>query len=179
MKYFSFLIIFLALTIIGCNDNSDSLTGSDQNQPGSLLKLPGSHEFSISRLINGDLGGELLIDTSYAGGPFDTVKIHSHIVFPPNSFDGEVNISMTIEGTQAVLVFEPSMMFDSSATLNVRFDGLDLTGVNPSTINFVYLNDDGTTNRVNRKDLKVVYGLGRIQLVDGNIPHFTRLGFTR
>lgn len=179
MKYISYLIIFLALVITGCEDKTDTSTGSIQDGQVQLLKLPGQQTFSTNKIINGETGGELLIDTSYAGGPFGLVKIYSHIVFPAGCFQGDVDISMSIDDAEAVLTFEPSMMFDSSATLNVAFEGIDLTGVNPSTINFVYLNDDGSTKRVNRKDLKVIYGLGKILLEDAVIPHFTRLAFAR
>lgn len=179
MKFISYLIIFLALIITGCEDRTDTSIGPIQDGQIELLKLPGQQTFTTNKIINGDTGGELLIDTSYAGGPFGLVKIYSRIVFPPGYYQGDVDISMTIDDAEAILIFEPSMMFDSSATLNISFEGLDLRGVNPSTINFVYLNDDGSTTRVNRKDLKVIYGLGKIQLEDAVIPHFTRLAFAR
>jgi hypothetical protein len=183
MKITIYFALLLTLILGGCEDKLQLSTNPETGNV-EMIDLPSIDSTSIigstvNKIINGELGGEVIFDTTYAGGPHDSLKIYTSIVFPPNSFEGEKNITMTIQNNQAILIFEPSMIFNIPAVLNVTFDGLDLSEVNPSTVNFVYLNDDGSTKHVNRKDLKVVKGEGRIELQEAVIPHFSRLGFTR
>lgn len=183
MKIIIYFASFLTLILWGCEDKSELSTNPDTGNV-ELINLPSMDStsingFTVNKIINGGLGGEIIFDTTYAGGPHDSLKIYTSIVFPLNSFEGEKNITMTIQNNQAILIFEPSMVFNIPAVLNVTFVGLDLNDVNPSTVNFVYINDDGSTKHVNRKDLKVVKGEGRIELQDAVIPHFSRLAFTR
>ena len=185
MKILSYLILFLTLIIGGCEDNSDLSTKPDRTDQIKLIELPAKEnlsiesDFSVSQIINGATGGEILFESSYPGGPFGTVTIYANIVFPPNAFVGERNITMTVSDDLAVLTFSPPMVFNTPAILNVTFGGLDLADVDPANVNFIYINDDGSTIQVYSSNLSVTKQIGKINLDDAIIPHFSRLGFTR
>jgi hypothetical protein len=185
MKIINYLILFLMMILGGCQDTTDLSTKPTSTNQKKWIQLPTKQnpslekEFVIEQIINGEAGGEILFQTSYVGGPYDTVKIYASVVFPPNSFAGDKNITMTVSDDLAVLTFIPSMIFDTPATLNVTFEGLDLSEVNPSTVDFVYQNEDGSGEKVDRKNLNVIKGLGKLILEDAVVPHFSRLGFTR
>ncbi|QQS37619.1 MAG: hypothetical protein IPM56_06605 [Ignavibacteriales bacterium] len=185
MKNFLFIALFLSLIIGGCEDKPELSTKPDGSNKAEWIKLPAKVNstlekvFYVEKSINGQTGGEILLDASYAGGPLGTVYVYSKIIFPPNSFNGTVNFTMTVSDDEAVLIFEPSMVFNLPAILDVRFEGLDLTGIDPAAVSFYYKNDDGSVEYVDRNTLTVDVRKGKLHLDDAIIPHFTRLGFTR
>lgn len=185
MKNLLYLFIFFSVIFGGCEDKPDLSTKPDNTKKVESIKLPArtgtafNKVFYMEKTINGATGGEILLDETYPGGPFGRVRVYSHIQFPPNSFNGQVTFSMTISDDEAVLTFLPSKTFNTPALLDVSFEGLDLSTVDPATVNFYYLNDDGSTENVTRSNLTVDKNRGRLLLDDAVIPHFTRLGFAR
>ena len=185
MKNLIYLFIFLTVIFTGCEDKPDLSTKPDNTKKVESIKLPAKTGTALNKVfykeqtINGVTGGEILLDETYPGGPFGRVRVYAHIKFPPNSFTGQVTFSMTVSDDEAVLTFLPSKIFNAPALLDVSFEGIDLTGINPSTVNFYYLNDDGSTENVSRSLLVVDTNKGRLLLDDAVIPHFTRLGFAR
>ena len=55
--------------------------------------------------------------------------------------------------------------------------GLDLSGVNPANVDFVYLNNDGTIEQIIYENLEVIVSQGCLRVSNAYLPHFSRYGF--
>ena len=86
---------------------------------------------------------------------------------------------MVIDDINGTVTYSPSMNFDKPAILDLKFEGVDLTGVNRDSVDFVYIDYDGLFNPVEYKEIKVDVAKGVLELVDGLIPHFSRYGWGR
>ncbi|RMF58828.1 MAG: hypothetical protein D6748_07755 [Calditrichaeota bacterium] len=102
-------------------------------------------------------------------------------VFPGTiSEDAEITISM--ETTELVggvhLTFEPhGITFSQPAILNMAVLGADLSGVDPSTIDIYYENQDtGIWEPMPRDTVIVDVNAGLIAVINGRLPHFSRYG---
>ncbi|PJA99637.1 MAG: hypothetical protein CO128_03070, partial [Ignavibacteriales bacterium CG_4_9_14_3_um_filter_30_11] len=107
------LSTFLALGLFfaGCTDQS-SLVGPTQNISQKINKQP--IELNISSLnklitvnkdVDGSVGGNIVIEGNLDGG---NVKLHGNIVIPAGAFEGNMNISATLDDHTASFDFGPS-----------------------------------------------------------------------
>lgn len=182
MRRYIFLFTTLSLFVIGCSN--ETLVNSDPQQVNySLIKLPQqegmqiNNIYSDSKSISGAQGGSLSIQGTYSGGPFGTVTVNASLVFPSNSFSGTKTISMTADDAYCASSFLPGMSFLKSAIYNITYTGVDLTGVNPSTVKFVYLKADGTLEYPVHEGITVDFATGKISVKNAKLNHFSRYGF--
>jgi len=186
MKTFLAIMIIGIFFFAGCSDK-DSIVTPENNQTSApnWITLPQSeglsieNEFSITKNIKGKDGGELIIDKNYNAGPHGTVKIITKLKFYRNSFAGTKNITMTVDDVNGTITFSPSMIFDKPAELYVKLEGLDLSGIDPNDIDFVYYDLSGIYGPVERKEIIVDISSGTLELKEGKIPHFSRYGYSR
>ena len=171
----------------GCQESSRIVEPeNDQAPTPKWIELPKniSHsssiemEFSAFQRINGNSGGEIILDRNYSGTNGD-VKIIAKLKFYEGSFKGTELITMTVDDVNGTVTYSPSMNFDKPAELYLKLEGLDLSGINPEDIDFVYFSPSGTIGSVAYKEIKVDIQSGTLELKEGIIPHFLRLGFTR
>ena len=151
MKKYIIILLMLGLYLAGCSDESTVSSVPISNQTSyKLIKLPAAtglqvnNIYSDSKQIDGSVGGTLSLNGSYSGGPFGTVTVTSTLVFPAWSFSGTKTISMTADDEYCASSFQPGMSFWKSGIYNITYTGVNLTGVNPSTVKFVYLKNDGS-----------------------------------
>lgn len=176
---------------VGCSDVSEYSNPVTSNKIDGInwMSLP-LHEhqtpdgisfqkvyFTIAKNIDGKNGGKLELKNEYPGGPFGKVKVDLELKFEDKSFDGERLISMTVQPEFGSAVFQPHGTFLRPAKYNAKFEGLDLSGVDPSNVRFVYLAEDGTYEFIPFEKIKVDIGKGKIQVEDALLPHFSRFGF--
>lgn len=181
----------LILGIMGCGDVVDySPPISNTNIDGmNWLSLP-LHEiqtadgiyfekvfFTITKAINGKIGGELILQSEYRGGPLRKVKFDSRLTFEENSFEGVRQISMSVQPEFGSAVFEPHGTFLKPAIYNAKFEGLNLKGIDPKTVKFVYMVEDGTYEYIPTDKIKVDINKGILQVENALLPHFSRFGF--
>ncbi|NWF89304.1 MAG: hypothetical protein HXY50_07540 [Ignavibacteriaceae bacterium] len=182
-----FIYLFTALTsllIIGCS--KDGIVSpevvSDQNDY-KLIQLPkasGMHVntiYSDSKNVDGSIGGTLSLQGSYAGGPFGTVTVNSTLQFPAGAFSGTKTISMTADDQYCASTFQPGMSFAISGIYNITYTGVDLAGINPATVKFVYLKNDGTLEYPSHEGIIVDFATGKISVKNAKLNHFSRYGF--
>jgi len=183
---FSLLVVSL-LFWVGCQESSRIVEPeTDQTLTPNWIELPKniSHsssiemEFSASKNIDGKRGGEIILDRHYIG-PNGEVKIIAKLKFDKGSFNGKQLITMTVDDVNGTVTYSPSMNFNKPAELYLKLEGLDLTGINPEDIDFVYFSPSGEIGSVVYKEIKVDIQSGILELKEGKIPHFSRLGFTR
>ncbi|OGU74921.1 MAG: hypothetical protein A2V93_04195 [Ignavibacteria bacterium RBG_16_34_14] len=186
MKTFLSILTLGIIFLAGCADN-DSIVAPENNQTSgpNWITLPQQNgasvetEWSVTGEINGTEGGELKIDDAYFAGPFGNVKVKAKLKFKHNSFQGTETITMVLDNVNGTVTYSPHMNFNKPAELDLEFQGIDLTGVNPDSVDFVYQNPDGYFESVDYKKITVKMEDGKIKVENGKIPHFSRYGFSR
>lgn len=182
MKRYIYLFLWVVLLMFGCSE--ETLVNS--NLPAAnrkLLKLPSRQGMSINNIfydteqISGDVGGSLSLQESYSGGPYGTVTVNSTLVFPAGSFNGTITITMTADDEYCASNFLPGMSFLQPGIYNITYTGVDLTGINPSDVKFVYLKNDGDLEYAENDGIVIDLTIGKIQVINAEIPHFSRYGF--
>ena len=84
---------------------------------------------------------------------------------------------MTLDNIYGGAQFLPEGEFYEPALYNVTFMGIDLTNVNPSTLDFVYINNDGTIEPIDYDNLAVDVSSGFLNVTNAKLNHFSRYGF--
>ncbi|NWF49324.1 MAG: hypothetical protein HXY49_02135 [Ignavibacteriaceae bacterium] len=184
MKNLILLPLLLGLFLFGCSQEAEIQSPTD---PGSQnfkwIGLP-SHsvastemEVTQSQDINGSNGGTLNLNYSYAGGPFGTVSVTSTLQFVPGAFSGTKTITETVDDSYCYVSFGPSMSFNSPAIYNITYTGIDLSGVNPNTVEFVYAAPDGSTQVIPNDGISIDLNTGTLTVLNARLSHFSRYGF--
>ncbi|MDH3269409.1 MAG: hypothetical protein OEM46_11210 [Ignavibacteria bacterium] len=186
MKKLLILSLFSFLLFFGCNQDSEILTPVEEisDQEYKLISLPTptgglSIEtiYTFSEEISGEQGGIFYNRFSYQGGPFGTVTVNSRLLFPENSFSGYADITKTYNTDYATMEYGPSMSFNVPVLCGLRFYGLDLSGVDPETVRFVYIANDGTIEDVAYESLSINVASGYLYVKNAQLNHFSRYGF--
>jgi hypothetical protein len=182
------MLIVMALVIPmfwGCSDtilNPDS-TNQTTNQK-SWITLPKNpamgveEEYSASKVINGETGGTVELNVNYVTKSTVNVIINAVIEVPAGAYSGDKNITMIINSDNGTATFYPSPeTFNKPLIFNLKINGVDLNGIDPTSIDYVYLAPDGSFAPIEYK--KIVVNSGVLIVNDALIPHFTMYGWTR
>ncbi|MBM4175916.1 MAG: hypothetical protein FJ213_07060 [Ignavibacteria bacterium] len=187
----SVLISVIMIFLTGCGDVSEysNPVGSNNIDGINWISMP-LHEqqtpdgislqkiyFTVSKNINGKDGGKLELKNEYPGGPFGKVKVELKLEFKDKSFEGERLISMTVQPEFGSAVFQPHGTFAKPAEYDAKFEGLDLRGIDPKKVRFVYMAEDGTYEFIPFDKIKVDIGKGILKVEEAQLPHFSRFGF--
>jgi hypothetical protein len=149
MKKAILLIILIGITFLGCSDNLDNTLLStpiespnfinqklalsdvenltdprlerdphtDRNTANTDLK-----KLSVSKLINGETGGELIIDTTYINYQGRLINVFGRIFFVDSSFTGTTEFTMVLHPEDtSVELFPHNMVFDRVARVSVWY----------------------------------------------------------
>ncbi|MDP2362585.1 MAG: hypothetical protein Q8M94_02325 [Ignavibacteria bacterium] len=185
MKKFITLMLMVFTLIIGCTPEAN-VTSPDEsaiNSQAQLIKLPAPKSglsvealLTRSKYVNGYYGG-----TFFEQFEFQTttgnVFINSQLVFPSNSFSGGKTITQTFNTETASLEFGPAMQFNIPVKYTLTVSGLDLTGINPATLDFVYVAQNGTITGVVYDSITMDTASGTLKVTNAQLNHFSRYGF--
>lgn len=148
-----------------------------------LIKLPTpKHGLSVNTIyttekyISGYNGGSFWSPFSYQSNN-GQVYISSYLSFPSGSFAGSKTITQTFNTETASLEFGPAMQFNVPILYTLTVTGLDLTGVNPATLDFVYVAQDGTITGVQYDSITMDVATGMLKVTNARLEHFSRYGF--
>ena len=186
MKKLFLTIAVAALFMFGCQDEN-SLVQPVQNQikqntaQKTWLKLTDksgnaveTDYFQKNKSINGSKGDKFDIKFNFNNG----VTVNGNLVVPQNAFKGKMNISVNVNSSEATATFYPSpYTFNYPLSYTVEYHNLDLSGINPSTIDFYYLAEDGSLQKANYDSIEVDIETGYLKVVNAQLPHFSRYGF--
>jgi len=188
-KYLAILVI-LALFVIGCTDESNMIAPVDNtvinneviSSPNWISLLPAEYQalkkdITVGKIIEGDEESLLEINTGYAGGPFGWISITASTRFQRYSFTGERYVTMSINDDFGAATFTPSRVWDKPVIYNLTIQGIDLSNVDPSTVTFVYMSTDGNYYRAKYQSISVDKQSGKLQIINAELPHFSRWGF--
>ncbi|MEJ2616899.1 MAG: hypothetical protein P8Z35_18235, partial [Ignavibacteriaceae bacterium] len=169
--------------IIGCKDsliNPEVVKQNDNNQK-SWITLPQNPQMSVetdytaSKQIDGETGGSVELKINYVTRNSVNVIIEAEIDVPAGAYSGEKNITMIINSWNGTATFYPSPeTFNKPLVFNLQVSGVNLNGIDPKSIDYVYLAPDGSFDRIQYKQLIVNGGILRV--VDAQIPHFSIYG---
>jgi hypothetical protein len=182
------LISFLFLTlllILGCNNESELTSPVENNtmQEPNWIALPQAEGIQVEayfikyQTIDGRKNTHFTMYGSYSGGPFGTVVIDADLFFPRLSFEGTQTFHMINDGGLCISTFGPSFEFNKVLTFNITYTGVDLTGINPSTVKFAYIAPDGSVQYAVNDGIIVDFATGKLQVLNAAISHFSRYGF--
>jgi hypothetical protein len=149
-----------------------------------FIKLPPKTDLSVEntffviKLINGLLGGEITLNAGYIG-PNGLISINADLNIPQHSFLGIKLISYFVNDDYAAVDFFPALTFNHSASFDLKFEGLDLTGVNPADVDFCYLDWSGHLHHVDYDNLIVDIPNGILEVQGAHLTHFSRYIFIR
>ncbi len=185
MRRSIFLFGLLSLFVIGCSEQSGLVAPENKvntTEP-NWIALPQPEglsteaNFSTSKWINSYYGGTISEYESYYGGPFGRVTIDVDAYFPRYSFSGSKYITMIVDDQTCTATFSPHMVFSKEVIYNATFTGVDLSSVNPATVKFAYLADDGSVQYAANEGISVDKIRGKLVVKNAKIPHFSRYGF--
>jgi len=185
MRRYIFLFAMLTLFVVGCSEQSSVLApvnNVNTNEPNWIVFLS-SNDLAVntihsaSALIDGVKGGSIEMRKDVPGGPFGKTHIDSRLVIRAGSFLGKMTISTYVDDTGFLTTFGPSYVFSKPLEYTLLLQGLDLTGVNPANVKFVYQAANGTISQYQYSSIDVDLTRGKLKVNSALIPHFSRYGF--
>jgi hypothetical protein len=189
MKFF--LAGTLAILVLGCGADQSVAPGVIDNasvgtgvQPNWIV-LPHLSQSglakttTVSKLIYGTDESLIEINTGYAGGPFGWISITANARFQRNSFVGQRNVTMSVNDQYGSADFTPSGTWSKPVIYNLTIQGLDLSAVDPAKVKFVYMAPDGKYYTAVCQSIFVEKQSGKLQVINAQLPHFSRYGFAR
>ena len=184
MKITLTTLLLFAVFLLGCADTPISPVKND-NHSYQLIKLPKKAgmsvetTFSKTKTIDGKRGGKITIDESYVAQDGHIVNIYAKLKVKKNSFEGTVDITLTIDDEFAASSFTPAMVFDKPVELSLNFEGIDLEELNLTTgdFDFVFIDNNGNTEVIAYNAIHVDESRGKIWVTKAKLPHFSRYAF--
>jgi hypothetical protein len=189
LKYFSILIV-LALIAVGCTDESNMVAPANNQISNSeivsnpnWISLPPAgnqslkKDITVGKTIYGTDESLLEINTGYAGGPFGWISITANARFQRYSFTGQRYVTMSINDDFGAATFTPSGTWSKPVIYNLTIQGVDLSNVDPSRVTFVYMAPDGNYYKAKYQSIYVEKQSGKLQIINAELPHFSRWGF--
>lgn len=161
------------------SENTDSDVTNNTAEPNWITVPSSGLEISTSKWVNGTDETLLDLNTSVQGGIFGSIQINATLRFTRGSFVGSRFVTMSINSAYGTASFSPSGVFDKPAIYNSTIMGLDLSGINPDEIQFVYMGTDGKYYPIDVQHILVEPQSGKLQVINAEIPHFSRYGWTR
>ena len=179
--------IYLAVLVLlfGCAPDSTVTAPEVTHSIGKreLIKLPVPKGlttetiFTQQKSINGYNGGTFNAYFSYQSDQ-GYVSVQSDLVFPAGSFSGWwVTFSQEFNTETASLEFGPSMQFNASVKYTLTVTGVDLTGIDPNTLDFVYVDSNGNMHQVAYDSVTMNVSTGTLKVTNALLNHFSRYGF--
>ncbi len=184
MKNYLLIFALTGLFFYGCANESD-ITAPEQsiNLEPNWIKLPTAEglqvntDYTATNRINGTQGGNLGCSFSYSGGNFGQISGFAELVVTFGSFPGMKNISMTLSNENTSVIFGPELNFNSDVFYSVTYTGINLTGIDPQTVKFAYIANDGSIQIAQHQGITVDFSTGKLSVHNARLPHFSRYGF--
>ena len=177
-------LFIVGLLFNGCaNDNPVALS-SNQTANGKEIKfltLIDQNSNSLSKVTNASTwiskttGGTLhMHHIADYGSPRPEVTVD--LVVAPGAIDYSKTISMTFDDYNSTSIeFGPhGTQFSTPAILNAEAKYFDLTGFDPNSLKFFYVNENGVWEEYPFYQITVNPSTGTIKITGAVIPHFSR-----
>ncbi len=137
----------------------------------------------VTEYIESDEGGKLKlkykIDTETG-----EVEVEIQLKIQKNSIPSDSEFSMSVDDKTFLvdldILFGPhGAAFSEPAQLDVKIEGIDLSGVDPSAIYVYYEKSQGEWEKMDCKKVKVDIEKGKIEVKKGELHHFSRYALSK
>ena len=195
MKTLVWGLLLLSVFLIGCKDTSNIIDpigtslspqyNKITNFDYELIPLPPKSPlwsdsiFTISKMIDGKVGGRIIMEKYYIADNGDSIIIFADLRIPAGAFRGTETISMTVDDEFAAIHFLPSMVFADTLHLFQSFKGLDLCNYGTGTLDFVFIDDEGNIELIKKNGLQLILPHGFVRVQNALLLHFSRYGWIR
>ena len=184
MKHLISMLFIILLFLLGCDQVTEINAPQEKILNKHIISLPKSVEtglgvedlYTETKDIDGASGGWFGESFSYQGIN-GTVNINSILHFYANAFTGTQTISQTFNTETAAITFGPPMQFNVPVDYTLIITGVDLTGVNPNTLDFVYIDANGNMYAVQKDYVMMDASTGMLKVKNAKLNHFSRYGF--
>jgi len=182
MKLITSTFLLTLLFFSGCDQVAEITAPQERVINKQLINLPqrvglGVETQTYTQDVNGTNGGEFEQSYSYENSTGGTVYQYAKLNFFPGAFTGTKNISMTYNTGGAAMDLGPAMQFQAAVKYTYEITGADLTGINPSTLQFVYIDASGNMYAVDYDSVIMDPNTGMLKVTNAVLPHFSRYGF--
>jgi len=191
MYKYIYLLMLLAIFVVGCSQESNILSPVDvaSNQIASVdepnwIVLPSADnltlkkDITVGKTIYGNQESLLEINGGYpASTPFGYIQITANARFQRYSFTGSKYTTMTVNDQFGTATFSPSGTFTKPVIYNLTIMGVDLSNVDPAKVRFVYMASNGSYYTPKYDKIYVEKQSGKLQIINAQLPHFSRYGF--
>ena len=186
MKIILTTLLLFAFFFLGCADTPISPVKNDDHAY-QFIKLPKKSGmsvetiFSVIETINGEVGGTIWLNESYVAADGHTVYIDIKLKVKRDSFDGNVDFTITADDEFAAADFSPAMVFNKPLELDLKFEGLNLDSLNLTTgdYDFAFIDNDGNIEIMAYNAIHINESQGKIWVTKADLPHFSRYGFVQ
>lgn len=186
-KYGSLILVLISVFFFSCENTDSSISGSELTEKvtfnsSDLNSNIYLETISISKIINGDLGGTILLDTTIQDRKGNPITINLNLTFEQGSFSGSKTITIIPEPNSGSIQFFPAISFNKPAKFDLNFTGIDLNALgftSNSTVDFVYISDGGKTELILKDEVKIKFNKSQIYTKKAQLPHFSRYAFVR
>ena len=178
MKKTVLLFLLLGITFLGCNDNLDNPIVSSSTETNKLNKP----NLFVSKLIDGELGGELLLDTTFTDDEGREITVYARLRVLEGSYQGTINISMLANDEDVSIQLFPEMKFYRSVRLDLVYTGVDLKALGFTTtgnVDFAFFANDGNVEPIENDLSHVNISKDQIKVRNAKLNHFSRYGWIR
>jgi hypothetical protein len=176
-----FSSFILALISFSCNDNS-SINSPAQTDNKPQLTIDPASEVFVSQLIDGSVGGKIQFDQTVVDKENDSIQIAGELVIDSLAFDGDKEIQIIPNFSNATIRFFPSMTFKKPLILTLLFKGIDLQKLgftSTDQISFVFIDDNGNVEPITYKDCRIIANEKYLIVQGAVLNHFSRYAFIR
>ena len=178
MKKLFLLSILVGITFLSCSDNQDvnivsSHSDTDHSSSGKLY---------IAKLINGEIGDELILNETYIDSTGRQINIYARLRVLENSFFGNETIRIIPNVEDLSIQFFPEMIFNKDVSLDLVFTGIDLEKfgyTTTGTYDFAFFADNGDIELIESDISQANIALNKISVQNAKINHFSRYGWIR
>lgn len=191
MKKTFALFSLIGIIFLGCNENFDNTNISAPTSVKNLTKdqvfisdeetesLP--NVITISKLIDGDVGGDFYLDTTYVNYQGREINVFAHLKIKPAAFQGVSLITMKLNPEKSHIHFSPELIFSKDVKLSVTYTGIDLSALGYTRsghYDFVFF-DKGGTETILNDESKVDMEKQEIKVKNAKLEHFSRYGWMK
>ena len=174
---------------IGCDTSTDLTVNPAENNSNTqvfeLIPLPKKSAlwmdsvFTISQVIDGSVGGRIIMANYYISETGDSVEFELDLRIPAGAFQGSETITLTVDSDSAAVNFYPEMVFADTLQLFQSFEGLNLENIQTGTIDYVFIRDDGSIELIKKNGTQIVVPQGIVRVQNAKLLHFSRYGWIR
>jgi hypothetical protein len=183
-----FLVLTLIVISFSCSDNI--IDTPIPLEKSNLFNSFGDGTVSITKTIDGAIGGEILLDTTIIDLSGNLVIVHSRLIIDSGSFKGVREITMVPNVNSGSIQFFPEMNFNLPIRLQLEYAGINLTRLGfsqNSIVKFVFIKEelkavdelDSNYEPVDYSFCQINWPQQSLRVSNAKLNHFSRYSFIR